>query len=1031
MRLRFAVTLAATLSILAVAAPVQSSVYYVDGDTVASGTGTSWHEAVKTLAEAIILANSSDEIWIKTGIYPVTSQIIFNFESMEVYGGFAGGEVARSQRDWVANPTILDGSGYGSGSCVAIINGAQPTLDGLTIQNCSGAFLGAGGALNISAGPIIPVPGPLFRNMTFHANGGSDLSTGGAISISFSNFIVVNSSFWGNQANRGGAIHVEGPANPFITNSTFSQNSAVKGGAVASSEFGDPPLPTITNSILWGDSASVSGPELHGTFGGVSYNDINQTGYGDAGGGPDANQNIRQNPQFFGTVRPHLRDTSPCIDAGWSSAFHLPTTDFDGDSRIIDGDGNGTATPDMGADEFVPGTPTGIWYVDPAMTSSGLGNTWATAKKTIDEAVTAAAGGDEVWVKQGTYTPSWLEINKTLGFYGGFAGGESQLKDRDWTTNRTIIDGGGTTTTLWVNAANVILDGFVFQNGADQGNPYTGINPPLIRNCEFSANSVRGLSGPADVDNCLFSGNTAAMAIGGSGRSIVDSVFVNNSSTTGPPIVLSGAVERCFFLGNSNTNSGSQKNGAIRTDGTTTVSNSLFVGNAANGSGGAIYKVSGSGLTVENTTFHGNSTGAWGGAICADQFDPAPITVVNSVFWGDVASVAPPDKKEVCSPYSITYSDVNQNGFGDGLGGADVNGNIRSDPLFIDPDGADNVIGTLDDNLRLGTGSPAVDAGDNTGIDTCSRDLDGLQRFLDDPGVDPDTGNGTAPIIDMGAYERGGAAEQYTLTMAVTGNGTTDPPVGAHAFPVCSEIPVTAIPDSGWTFTNWTGDVLDVNSASTSVSMLDDRSATANFFRPVTADSSITKSNHQEGVTIGSSIIYTVVVSNAGPDDVTGASVEDSVPGELTCTWTCVVSGGASCTASPSGSDLLDTADIPAGDSVTYTGACEVSAGASGTLENTATVSLPAGGNDPDPANNSATDSDALSTDPPTTRELFGEATGTETFEAQQTIMVTDFVVKAGATVTLRAGQAIILGSGFVVEDGATLIIEIDPTLAP
>ena len=200
----------------------------------------------------------------------------------------------------------------------------------------------------------------------------------------------------------------------------------------------------------------------------------------------------------------------------------------------------------------------------------------------------------------------------------------------------------------------------------------------------------------------------------------------------------------------------------------------------------------------------------------------------------------------------------------------------------------------------------------------------------------------------------------------------------------------------------------------------------------LSADCSITKSNHQVGVTIGSSITYTIVVSNAGPDGVTGALVEDTLPSDLdSCTWSCAASGGASCTASLGTGDLSDTADVPAGDSVTYTGECDVSAGASGTLENTATVTAPGGVTDGNLANNSGTDGDALSDDPPVSIEMFGEESGTETVAAQETITVTNLIVRAGAVLTLRAGEEVILGDGVVVEDGATLIIEIDPALLP
>ena len=44
---------------------------------------------------------------------------------------------------------------------------------------------------------------------------------------------------------------------------------------------------------------------------------------------------------------------SPSIDAGDNLTPNLPDTDIDGDPRVQDGDGNGTATVDMGVDEFL------------------------------------------------------------------------------------------------------------------------------------------------------------------------------------------------------------------------------------------------------------------------------------------------------------------------------------------------------------------------------------------------------------------------------------------------------------------------------------------------------------------------------------------------------------------------------------------------------------------------------------------------------------------------------------------------------
>ncbi len=125
------------------------------------------------------------------------------------------------------------------------------------------------------------------------------------------------------------------------------------------------------------------------------------------------------------------------------------------------------------------------------------------------------------------------------------------------------------------------------------------------------------------------------------------------------------------------------------------------------------------------------------------------------------------------------------------------------------------------------------------------------------------------------------------------------------------------------------------------------------------ADLAITKTDGVTSATPGGSVTYTITASNAGPSNAPGASVADTFPASLTCTWTCVGAGGGTCTASGSG-NIGDTVNLPSGGSVTYTASCNISAAATGTLSNTATVSAPGGVTDPTPGNNSATDSDTL-----------------------------------------------------------------------
>ncbi len=125
------------------------------------------------------------------------------------------------------------------------------------------------------------------------------------------------------------------------------------------------------------------------------------------------------------------------------------------------------------------------------------------------------------------------------------------------------------------------------------------------------------------------------------------------------------------------------------------------------------------------------------------------------------------------------------------------------------------------------------------------------------------------------------------------------------------------------------------------------------------ANLAITKTNGTTSSTPGGSTTYTIVASNTGPSNANGSTVADTFPASLTCTWTCVGAGGGTCTASGSG-NISDTVNLPSGASTTYTASCAISAGATGTLSNTATVGAPGGVTDPIPGNNSATDSDTL-----------------------------------------------------------------------
>jgi uncharacterized repeat protein (TIGR01451 family)/fimbrial isopeptide formation D2 family protein len=138
----------------------------------------------------------------------------------------------------------------------------------------------------------------------------------------------------------------------------------------------------------------------------------------------------------------------------------------------------------------------------------------------------------------------------------------------------------------------------------------------------------------------------------------------------------------------------------------------------------------------------------------------------------------------------------------------------------------------------------------------------------------------------------------------------------------------------------------------------------------VDADLAISKSNGTNGVIAGSSTVYTLVISNAGPSAADGATVFDPAASGLSKTGvSCVASsGGASCPPTPSVAALeagsLTIPSLPSGGSVSLEVTANVTASAGATVVNTATVSPPDGVTDPSPGNNSDSDSDPVAAPP-------------------------------------------------------------------
>ena len=174
---------------------------------------------------------------------------------------------------------------------------------------------------------------------------------------------------------------------------------------------------------------------------------------------------------------------------------------------------------------------------------------------------------NQVWVKAGTYNlTAAFNLNANMSFYGGFAGTETSLSERNWVTNQTVLNQTGTVMVIFGNGLvslgvytdyNVLLDGFILQGGNMAGSNGCGsiAQGTTLRNCILRNNKATGnvgalgfigVSGSVKkitLDNCLIinnqsGGTTAAIAAAAIPADIINCTFANNYATTGTSAAL-------------------------------------------------------------------------------------------------------------------------------------------------------------------------------------------------------------------------------------------------------------------------------------------------------------------------------------------------------------------------------------------------------------------------------------------------------------------------------------------------------------
>jgi len=412
-----------------------------------------------------------------------------------------------------------------------------------------------------------------------------------------------------------------------------------------------------------------------------------------------------------------------------------------------------------------------VIYVDDDAVGANDGSSWIDAFSDLQDAIAVALAGDEIRVAEGVYTPTQDPLDRDATFdlkdgvsiIGGYAGLAGMYPDfrhtkffttilsgdidyNDDTINPNNKEGNSrhvVTCTGQGNAA--VLDGVTITGGYTGGarghhsldSVGGGLScwgsSPQLTDCGFADNYdavfVKSNSYPV-FTRCIWEDNHA----GGSGAAI----FADLSSSL--------SLNYCVFRRNT---AGSRGGAIYAMGGEMQLINCLFVANTAGETGGAIScpdysHTNGSTiLNVLNCTFYDNTFPTFYKPPTNSVKNPdgsrvytSGSIITNCIFYNNPSYMAVAFEFSRSEPLIITsiYEKEHESG------------QLRPIPpmpeeLFVDPNGADGILGTQDDDFRLAPGSPAIDAGMNeTEPPLPAMDLDGNPRILN-------------VIVDLGAYE--------------------------------------------------------------------------------------------------------------------------------------------------------------------------------------------------------------------------------------------------------------------------------------
>ncbi len=585
-------------------------------------------------------------------------------------------------------------------------------------------FGGAIGLFNANAAGTVT---PQAINCIFSGN--TAATTGGVLNIfngpgtyTLTNCVFTNNSTTG-ATSGGGVIHV--PANGTavfndctINNNTTGSTANPNSNAVLNDAGG---TITLNNSIIWGTAAAQI--VNNGT---ANYN------YSDIKGIAPAGTNLSINPEFINPANPIGPDNIwATADDGLNLVVCAPVTNKGSNALIPAGittDVKNTAriqqtTVDMGA--YESSLTTLIAYVDGTVAVNGNGTSWASPFKTLTQALNVANFTNcvsEIWVKKGTYYPmadlttiatsrdsSFRILRNGIKVYGGFAGTETLLTQRNVVANPTILSGDigviGSATdniyhvfTIVSNSTNNInntttVDGFTIRDAANNGAGSITVNGTLINQSDgggmlLAGNGAGNNCSPL-IQNNTYTNNAGTFGAGlyclstGGGVSspaITNCSFISNSAAGGGAMSAYGSnssptVTGCTFTNNA----ASSKGGALDMNGTAGVCSPIFTsctftGNTAVANAGA---ASNTGVAATpsspqyvNCTFSANRAGTQGGGIYANTVQ---LTVAGSTLKNNV-SAGGGGLYQITGTLTLTNDSLNYNYGAQNGGGAFIDG---------------------------------------------------------------------------------------------------------------------------------------------------------------------------------------------------------------------------------------------------------------------------------------------------------------------------------------------------------------------